>query len=130
MTVRLTTEQLQTAQTMYAYGIPAPEIAGVLKISEDTLKNKYGHKMEEFRSRAKAKVAQTLYQMAISGLQPAATFFWLKTQGGWRETDRLEIESRNVNVNINMDAQAYDAVLSRIDEMSTRVLPPENTASA
>jgi hypothetical protein len=28
--------------------------------------------------------------MAISGQHPAATFFWLKTRAGWRETDRLE----------------------------------------
>jgi hypothetical protein len=40
---------------------------------------------------ANAKVAQTCYQMAISGQHPAATFFWLKTRAGWREIDRREI---------------------------------------
>jgi hypothetical protein len=40
--------------------------------------------------KAHAAVANRAYQMAVTGNPPAATFFYLKTQCGWRETTRVE----------------------------------------
>lgn len=93
-------QEVEIACSMYAFGIPQKSIASILRVDEDTLLTKLGDKMESYKEKANAKVASTLYQMAISGNQPAATFFWLKTRARWRETDRLEIESRNINVNV------------------------------
>lgn len=123
--IAITEKDKLAAETMYAFGVPEPDIASVLGISVDTLDRKLGKAMRNYKLKANARVASTLYQMAISGTQPAATFFWLKTRAGWRETDRLEIESRNVNVNINMDAQAYDTVVARLDEMRSRSEIPD-----
>jgi hypothetical protein len=55
-------------------------------ISQDTLKRCFAVELEFGRAEANAKVAATLFKMATSGDQPAATFFWLKTRAGWRET--------------------------------------------
>jgi hypothetical protein len=95
-----TDKDIEAAQTMYAFGIPQEQIARILRCTHETLVERLGKQMEDYKVKANARVASTLYQMAISGTQPAATFFWLKTRAGWRETDRLEIESRSVNVNL------------------------------
>ena len=102
--VVLTEKDREAAQTMYAFGVPAEQIARILHISHDTLMRRLGKEMEDYKVKANARVASTLYQMAISGTQPAATFFWLKTRAGWRETDRLEIEQRTLNVNVEAKA--------------------------
>lgn len=98
--VVLTEKDREAAQTMYAFGIPQEEIARILRMDVDTLIKRLGPEMKDYKVKANARVASTLYQMAISGNQPAATFFWLKTRAGWRETDRLEIESRNVSIQV------------------------------
>ena len=95
-----TEKDIEAAQTMYAFGIPQEQIARILKCSHEVLLHRLGKQMEDYKVKANARVASTLYQMAISGAQPAATFFWLKTRAGWRETTHLEVDSRNVNVNI------------------------------
>ena len=100
--VVLTEKDREAAQTMYAFGIPQEQIARILRMDVDTLIKRLGKEMEDYKVKANARVASTLYQMAISGTNPAATFFWLKTRAGWRETDRLEIEQRSVNVNVDV----------------------------
>jgi hypothetical protein len=37
-------------------------------------------------------VAQTLYNMAISGQHPIATLFWLKSRAGWTERPAFEFQ--------------------------------------
>jgi hypothetical protein len=96
----LTEKDREAAQTMYAYGIPQEQIARILRCDHETLMNRLGKQMEDYKVKANARVASTLYQMAISGDSPVSTFFWLKTRAGWRETDRLEIESRNVSIQV------------------------------
>lgn len=125
--VVLTEKDREAAQTMYAFGIPEEQIARILKMDVDTLIKRLGKEMKDYKVKANSRVAATLYQMAISGTQPAATFFWLKTRAGWRETDRLEIESRNVNINVNTDAASYDTVIARLDEMRSRSVNLEGT---
>jgi hypothetical protein len=39
---------------------------------------------------ASGQVTNTLYRMATSGRHPAATFFWLKCQAGWREVVTID----------------------------------------
>ena len=62
------------------------DIASRLKISDDTLKKYYREELDDGRIDANAKVAGTLYQQAIEG-NMTACIFWMKTQGGFRETD-------------------------------------------
>lgn len=49
------------------------------------------------RAVAVINVAETLYKKAVEGRQPAWTFFFLKTQGGFRETTHLEHTGKDGN---------------------------------
>jgi hypothetical protein len=53
--------------------------------SPKTLRKHFRHELDTGHAEANAQVAQTLYRMAVSGVHPAATMFWLKTQARWRE---------------------------------------------
>lgn len=46
-------------------------------------------------AKATVNVAETAYQMAVSGKNPAATFFWMKCRALWRETNRTELVGDN-----------------------------------
>ena len=85
-----TEEQRKIVRAMSSYGIPQDDICKVVGISPKTLRLVFRDELDRAAIEATAKVAQTCYQMAISGQHPAATFFWLKTRAGWRETDRHE----------------------------------------
>lgn len=74
-----------------AGGTPQSVIARALKISEPTLRKHYREELDEGTEIANAQVVQTLFRMATSGQEPAATFFWLKTRAGWRETNKVEL---------------------------------------
>ena len=80
----------EIVKAMASYGVPQEDIGRVIGISHVTLRKYYQAELDTAVIRANAKVAETCYQMAVSGHFPAATFFWLKTRAGWRETDRLE----------------------------------------
>ena len=73
-----------------AFGIRQESIAKKIGISKPTLEKYYSDEIEHGTDNANAEVANTLFRMATSGEHPAATFFWLKTRAGWRETDRDE----------------------------------------
>jgi hypothetical protein len=75
---------------MASYGVPQEDIARVIGISDVTLRKYFEREIATAAIQANAKVAETCYAMATSGQHPAATFFWLKTRAGWRETERLE----------------------------------------
>jgi hypothetical protein len=44
---------------------------------------------------ANARVLGTLFRLATSGTDVAATIFWCKTRCGWRENDRRDPISEN-----------------------------------
>jgi len=77
-------------KAMASYGVPQEDIGRVIGISHVTLRKYYEVELSNAAIQANAKVAETCYAMATSGQVPAATFFWLKTRAGWRETDRLD----------------------------------------
>ncbi len=71
-------------------GVPVRIIAATLGITEPTVARHYRKELEDGKQIANSVVVETLFRMAASGRCPAATFFWLKTQAGWREVDRVE----------------------------------------
>lgn len=89
----------RTVSSMAAYGIPQKDIAAVIGITKPTLEKYYRHELDVSSAKATAKVAETLYAKAtakeITGPSVTAALFWLKTRGGWRETDRLEVTGKN-----------------------------------
>ena len=96
-----TDEDLRVIRTFASFGIPYTAIAAEVKVNEITLVKHCGQMMEQARAQANARVAHTLYQLAVTDKNLGAVIFWLKTRAGWRETTHVELDSRNLNVNIN-----------------------------
>lgn len=94
-------DEIRQIETMAGLGMSGQDIAHVMGISRSTLYkrlNDTGLSSDTIKAQRKkgvAKVRQTLYQMATSGKVPAATFFYLKTIGGLREKDRVELTGKD-----------------------------------
>jgi hypothetical protein len=90
-----TAEQRKTVEVMAAYGIPEEQIASTIGpkgISPKTLRKHFRRELLLGATKANSKVAETAYQMAISGKSPALTIFWLKCRARWRETEHAGLK--------------------------------------
>jgi DNA-binding XRE family transcriptional regulator len=85
----------RTVQAMAACGMPQEDIARVLGISKPTLQKHFRETLNTAAISANAKVAATLFQMATSGTNPAATFFWAKCRMRWKESVAVEHTGAN-----------------------------------
>jgi hypothetical protein len=84
-----------TVRSMAATEFPHPEIAkclGTSGIDGKTLRKHFRRELDTAAGKANAAVANKAYQMAIAGDPPAATFFWLKCRGGWKERHEIKQE--------------------------------------
>jgi hypothetical protein len=79
---------------MSTNGIKPHIQAESLGISMKVLNKYFKHELDYGKMRANTKVSNALYEKAIEGNVPAM-IFWLKSQGGWREADRLELTGAN-----------------------------------
>jgi hypothetical protein len=86
-----TDEQRKTVRVMAGFGIPQPEIAILLDIDPKTLRVHFRRELDRGSVEATAKVAQTLFQMATSGHNTAASIFWMKARAGWRERHEVQV---------------------------------------
>lgn len=98
------------------------QIADKLSICGRTLRRRI-HDDPAFKSayqRGKANaidaVAESLFCRAARG-DTTAAIFYLKTQAGWKETQRIETE-QNVNVNVS---DARQRVIRQIDRIADRI---------
>ena len=81
-----TEEQRRLVKSMAAMGTPHDDIAHKIGVrSPKTLRKHFQKELEMGITEANYKVAQTLFQMATSGQQPACTIFWAKTRNRFRE---------------------------------------------
>ena len=103
-----TDEQRKTVRVMAGFGIPQPDIATLLEIDPKTLRLHFRRELDRGSIEATAKVAQTLFQMATSGQNTAASIFWMKARAGWREKQIVEVEDRRPLASLS------DAELERI----------------
>ena len=80
-------------EALAGYGVPEPDIAGVVDIDAKTLRKHYRHELDHGHVKANAKVAESLFRKAIGdGSQSVtAAIFWLKTRAKWKETTVSEI---------------------------------------
>lgn len=79
---------------MCAAGISHEQIAAVMQISADTLTKYYDQELSTAKSKVIAKVAGTLVNKALKG-DNTCMIFYLKTQGGWRETQHHEVTGKD-----------------------------------
>jgi hypothetical protein len=78
-------EQRRSVKAMAGLGMRHQDIAVVLEIAEKTLRKHFRVELARGGIEANAKVLQTLYGMATSGENTAATIFYAKTRCGLRE---------------------------------------------
>lgn len=86
----VTKESMETVQRLAKLGLNQELIAKYMGICKQTLSRHYKDIMAIVRVDNMATVAQVAFEMASSGKMPAMTMFYLKTQAGWRETDKVE----------------------------------------
>ena len=84
-----TDHQRKQAEALAGYGIPHLQIATLLDIDRKTLEKHYQRELDVGSIKATAKVAETLYQQAITG-NTAAAIFWMKARAGWSEKQQHE----------------------------------------
>ena len=109
-----TEEQRRTVRVMAGFGIPQPAIATLLDIDPKTLRLHFRRELDRGAVEATAKVAQTLFGMATSGTNTAASIFWMKARAGWREKQVVEIEDRR-SVTALSDEELEAIIRERLD---------------
>ncbi len=93
-----TQEQRQLVRNMAGIGCTHEEIVSAIPwglpgekpLSEKTLRKHFRAELDRGVAVAKARVRQTLYDMAVSGNNTAATIFYAKTRLGMKETVAVE----------------------------------------
>ncbi|MBI0539493.1 hypothetical protein D9599_28670 [Roseomonas sp. KE2513] len=89
-----TEEQRRTVRVMAGAGIPQPDIVTLLEIDPKTLRLHFRRELDRGSVEATVKVAQTLFQMATSGQNTAASIFWMKARAGWREKHEVVLSAK------------------------------------
>ncbi len=72
---------------MASMGLLQTQIATVFGISDKTLRKYFRDELRAAAIEANFQVIQTLFQMATSGKNTAASIFWAKTRCGFRPPD-------------------------------------------
>jgi|SRR5690349_19215670 hypothetical protein len=90
-----TEERRRIAKSMAGIGIPHDDIAAVLNITAKTLRKHFRQELTLGAIEANARVGQTLFAMATSGRNIAASIYWDRTRGIRRRSDS-EIGSGNM----------------------------------
>lgn len=72
-----------------ALGMTQEDVGKILGVSLDTIYKHYNDSFGKGKAVARAKVANKLFEKAMSG-DSASIFFYLKTQAGWRETQHVD----------------------------------------
>ena len=85
-----TEQQRHLVHMMTVNGVKQDEQAKALRINRKTLARHFRDELDLGKITTTANVAGALYRNAMDG-NVSAQIFWMKSQGGWREADRLEI---------------------------------------
>ncbi len=95
-----TEEQRELVMQLAAFGLRHSDIGLFIRssrgkpISEPTIRKNFSLELDTGRLKANVKVAQTLYKKAIGG-DTTSMIFWLKSQAGWKDTQRVELTGAN-----------------------------------
>ena len=75
---------------MAGYGVPIADIARIIGVDGKTLSKHLDDYLKSGKAQANLRVAQTLFQLAVSGTNLGATIFWCKSQMGFREVQQVQ----------------------------------------
>lgn len=117
----------QKISELACYGLTQEQIADFFAISESGLHLKFRADpklriaYKKGRAEAVSKVARTVYEKAMAG-NVVCAFFYLKTQAGWRETDRHELTGADGGPIEHEDiGQARQRLADRADRIAARL---------
>ena len=85
-----TEQQRHLVHMMTVNGVKQDDQAKALRIGKNTFTRHFRDELDLGKITTTANVAGALYRNAMDG-NVSAQIFWMKSQGGWREADRLEI---------------------------------------
>lgn len=95
-----TDAQRELVEQLASFGHRQSEIVLFVKkkdgtsISEPTLLKNFKDELCTGKVKANVKIAQTLYKKAITG-DTTSMIFWLKSQAGWKDTQRVELTGKD-----------------------------------
>lgn len=89
-----TDEKRTQVRSLAGLGIPHRDIAPFVGISPPTLRKHYEHELQQGKTEANAKVAQSLFRKAVGDGPGSVTaaIFWLKAQAGWKDVHTVEVQ--------------------------------------
>jgi hypothetical protein len=97
-------KDLEEVRKLAGFGLTGRQIALVKKMDEKTLMKYAASEMEKGRAEAHTFVVNQLFRNIKDGKE-ASIFFYLKTQCGWTETQRIETD---INVQHVISAKPID----------------------
>lgn len=77
-------------EALAGFGLSAEDIGRVFDIAPETINSIYARELAGGQAKANARVAESLYRMALGDGRGAVTaaIFWLKTRARWKEEPR------------------------------------------
>ena len=86
-----TPEHRKLVVNLAACGVPQDKIAQRIGLrSPKTLRRHFRKELERGGFDANVNVISTLYNMAVSGTNTAATLFWIKCRSHWKEGSEFD----------------------------------------
>ena len=90
-----TEEQRRVARAMAGFGLPHADIAVLLDVDGETLREHFMRELKLGEAEGAAKVAQTLFMLATRDKNVSACIFWAKSRMGWSEKTGVEITGKD-----------------------------------
>jgi hypothetical protein len=115
-------------EAMAGYGVPVADIATVLAIDPESLRQLYRAELEGGHIKANSKVAENLYRRATGEGREAviAAIFWLKTRAGWKETSVHEVGGVLGNpLAVEVTVNAREILAQRLAQIADRTSASE-----
>jgi len=121
-----TDEQNRQVEALSGLGLPQEQIALIIGCDAKTLRKHFGEKLKIGEAKATAKVAQSLFQKAVSGEgkeSVTAAIFWMKVRARWNEKIQLEHTGKD-GESLGPLVQVYLPANGR-DDNATKVFTPQ-----
>lgn len=99
-------------------GVSQDIMSKALGISRDLIERHYRKELDVSAATATAKVGGALFRKAMNG-DTAAQIFWMKTRGGWRETNRTEVTGAGGGAITLIERVIVDPVMNQTAPPST-----------
>ena len=96
-----TEESIELVQELVLANVELDQICQILKLTEKTFKRRFATEWNTYKIKRLGRIAKTAYEKAEAGDNTMICFV-MKTQGGWKENDRLELAGSGMTFNVNV----------------------------